>query len=273
MVVELWNNLRDGTPPGSPRRPLLRDHGHRPGARPRRDRPGGRRRGADRLRRRAARPVRAARAAWHGGPPRGRAGPVLAGAAGVAAYQASFFAAVDDTGRRRRHDRRARLRARAHRRARVGAARPPAARALGRRDRAGERRRGAARARGRRRGRDLAARRRPRGPRRRLLRDVHARLQAAARRRPRARGRDGGAVRPRRGRRSRPCWSLSGPGWLATGGGLALVLFLGVVPTAIAYVLFARGLRGLRGLRGGDDHARGAGDGGRAGRLRARRAR
>ena len=34
-------------------------------------------------------------------------------------------------------------------------------------------------------------------------------------------------------------------GWIATGGGLALVLFLGVVPTAIAYVLFAHGLRGL----------------------------
>ena len=42
-----------------------------------------------------------------------------------------------------------------------------------------------------------------------------------------------------------PVLILSGPGWLATGGGLALVLFLGVVPTAIAYVLFARGLRGL----------------------------
>jgi len=42
-----------------------------------------------------------------------------------------------------------------------------------------------------------------------------------------------------------PVLVISGPGWLATGGGLALVLFLGVVPTAIAYVLFARGLRGL----------------------------
>ncbi len=42
-----------------------------------------------------------------------------------------------------------------------------------------------------------------------------------------------------------PVLVLSGPGWIATGGGLALVLFLGVVPTAIAYVLFARGLRGL----------------------------
>ena len=43
-----------------------------------------------------------------------------------------------------------------------------------------------------------------------------------------------------------PVLIVSGPGWLATGGGLALVLFLGVVPTAVAYVLFARGLRGLQ---------------------------
>ena len=43
-----------------------------------------------------------------------------------------------------------------------------------------------------------------------------------------------------------PVLLLSGPGWLATGGGLALVLFLGVVPTAVAYVLFARGLRGVQ---------------------------
>ena len=35
-------------------------------------------------------------------------------------------------------------------------------------------------------------------------------------------------------------------GPLGSAGGLALVLFLGVVPTAVAYVLFARGLRGLR---------------------------
>ncbi len=43
-----------------------------------------------------------------------------------------------------------------------------------------------------------------------------------------------------------PLLVLSGPGWLGSGGGLALVLFLGVVPTALAYVLFARGLRRLR---------------------------
>jgi drug/metabolite transporter, DME family len=33
--------------------------------------------------------------------------------------------------------------------------------------------------------------------------------------------------------------------WLATGDGLALALFLGAIPTALAYVLFARGLRHL----------------------------
>jgi len=43
-----------------------------------------------------------------------------------------------------------------------------------------------------------------------------------------------------------PVLLLGDSGWIATGGGLALVLFLGVVPTAVAYVLFARGLRGLQ---------------------------
>ena len=33
--------------------------------------------------------------------------------------------------------------------------------------------------------------------------------------------------------------------WLATGRGLAMVLWLGVVPTALAYVLFQRGIAGL----------------------------
>jgi drug/metabolite transporter, DME family len=42
-----------------------------------------------------------------------------------------------------------------------------------------------------------------------------------------------------------PVLALAG-GWaLLTPGGLALVAFLGVIPTAIAYVLFARGLRAL----------------------------
>ena len=42
-----------------------------------------------------------------------------------------------------------------------------------------------------------------------------------------------------------PALLLSSPGWLLRPDGIALALFLGVVPTALAYVLFARGLRRL----------------------------
>jgi drug/metabolite transporter, DME family len=42
-----------------------------------------------------------------------------------------------------------------------------------------------------------------------------------------------------------PALALTGPAWLLEGGGLALALFLGVVPTALAYLLFAHGLRRL----------------------------
>jgi DME family drug/metabolite transporter len=42
-----------------------------------------------------------------------------------------------------------------------------------------------------------------------------------------------------------PALALSSPGWLLHADGLALALFLGVIPTALAYVLFARGLRRL----------------------------
>ena len=42
-----------------------------------------------------------------------------------------------------------------------------------------------------------------------------------------------------------PVLALSHPGDLASPGGLAVVVFLGAVPTALAYVLFARGLRHL----------------------------
>jgi len=42
-----------------------------------------------------------------------------------------------------------------------------------------------------------------------------------------------------------PVLLIGDPGPLLSGGGLALVVFLGVVPTAFAYVLFARGLRRL----------------------------
>jgi DME family drug/metabolite transporter len=42
-----------------------------------------------------------------------------------------------------------------------------------------------------------------------------------------------------------PVLALDHPGELAGPGGIALVLYLGTVPTAVAYVLFARGLRHL----------------------------
>jgi DME family drug/metabolite transporter len=42
-----------------------------------------------------------------------------------------------------------------------------------------------------------------------------------------------------------PALLLSEPGWLLHADGVALALFLGVIPTALAYVLFARGLRTL----------------------------
>jgi DME family drug/metabolite transporter len=42
-----------------------------------------------------------------------------------------------------------------------------------------------------------------------------------------------------------PVLLLAGPGFLTGAGGLALALYLGAIPTALAYVLFSRGLRGL----------------------------
>jgi DME family drug/metabolite transporter len=42
-----------------------------------------------------------------------------------------------------------------------------------------------------------------------------------------------------------PVLFLTGAGWLATPGGASLALFLGTLPTAAAYLLFARGLRRL----------------------------
>jgi DME family drug/metabolite transporter len=42
-----------------------------------------------------------------------------------------------------------------------------------------------------------------------------------------------------------PALALSGPGWLLEADGVALALFLGIVPTALAYLLFAHGLRRL----------------------------
>lgn len=42
-----------------------------------------------------------------------------------------------------------------------------------------------------------------------------------------------------------PVLLITGVSWLGTGGGFLLALFLGVVPTAAAYLLFARGLKRL----------------------------
>jgi DME family drug/metabolite transporter len=42
-----------------------------------------------------------------------------------------------------------------------------------------------------------------------------------------------------------PALALSSPDWLLRTDGIALALFLGTIPTALAYVLFARGLRRL----------------------------
>jgi drug/metabolite transporter, DME family len=42
-----------------------------------------------------------------------------------------------------------------------------------------------------------------------------------------------------------PALLLSEPGWLLHADGIALAVFLGVIPTALAYVLFARGLKRL----------------------------
>lgn len=42
-----------------------------------------------------------------------------------------------------------------------------------------------------------------------------------------------------------PVLLAAGPGFLATPGGLAMALYLAAVPTALAYVLFSRGLRRL----------------------------
>jgi drug/metabolite transporter, DME family len=42
-----------------------------------------------------------------------------------------------------------------------------------------------------------------------------------------------------------PVLLIAGPGFLTSAGGLGLALYLGAIPTALAYVLFSRGLRGL----------------------------
>ena len=42
-----------------------------------------------------------------------------------------------------------------------------------------------------------------------------------------------------------PVLVVAGPAFLASAGGLGLALYLGAIPTALAYLLFSRGLRSL----------------------------
>ena len=42
-----------------------------------------------------------------------------------------------------------------------------------------------------------------------------------------------------------PVLAIAGPGFLTSAGGLGLAVYLGAIPTAVAYVLFSRGLRSL----------------------------
>jgi DME family drug/metabolite transporter len=42
-----------------------------------------------------------------------------------------------------------------------------------------------------------------------------------------------------------PVLLVAGPGFLGSADGLGLALYLGAIPTAVAYVLFSRGLRAL----------------------------
>ena len=57
-----------------------------------------------------------------------------------------------------------------------------------------------------------------------------------------------------------PVLALGDLRWLATGDGLAMALFLGAIPTALAYILFARGLQAPDAGRDGDADARRAAD-------------
>jgi drug/metabolite transporter, DME family len=180
-----------------------------------------------------------------GARPRWERGPVLAGAAGVAAYQASFFAAVSDTGvavgtivalgsapaltgalEWALHGRRPPARWAA---ATALASAGVALLALAGGSEAGISPLGvglAVIAGGSYAAYTLASKR--------LLEDGHAPEDAMA------------ALFGLGAVALAPVLLLGDPGPLGTADGLALVLFLGVVPTAVAYVLFARGLRGLQ---------------------------
>lgn len=42
-----------------------------------------------------------------------------------------------------------------------------------------------------------------------------------------------------------PVLLFSGTSWLATSGGAAMIIWLGLIPTALAYILYAKGLKGI----------------------------
>ena len=167
--------------------------------------------------------------------------PVLIGAGAVATDQLSFFAAVSDTGVAlgtivalgSAPAMAGAIESAVERRAPERSWAMATALALRGRDDARD---------GRRRGGDLAARRPARARRRRVVRGLHARRQADADRRPRDRDRDGGRV----GLGAvllLPVLAITGAGWRRSPAAPALAIFLGVVPTAAAYLVFARGLR------------------------------
>lgn len=44
---------------------------------------------------------------------------------------------------------------------------------------------------------------------------------------------------------STPVLLINGTSWLATSGGAAMIIWLGLIPTALAYILYAKGLKGI----------------------------
>ena len=78
-----------------------------------------------------------------------------------------------------------------------------------------------------------------------VLRGVHARRQAAARRGPRRRARHGARSSASAPSCSSPSCCFGDLHWVTSAGGVAMALWLGAIPTALAYLLFAGGLRHL----------------------------
>jgi DME family drug/metabolite transporter len=42
-----------------------------------------------------------------------------------------------------------------------------------------------------------------------------------------------------------PVLLINGTSWLATSGGAVMIIWLGLIPTALAYILYAKGLKGI----------------------------